>query len=299
MIEFDQDDTEINNEQDEMLKELFEMKNRQEEMMEILQVRCGNEEREKIGTNLIHILFRYKVDWIACGVLAIILKLAIPHHARERQYRNDDPSIMYDYHADTVSDTVLAVIAAVIPLVVGTLCSLLFGRLIAAQRWNTWLDIHHFILGLVESHVVAGFFTVALKFGIGRVRPSGLARLAMNNASWNMSYPSGHTSSAFTGMVYLSLFLVGKTGIFRKHGLYFKLDRDPFAGSFAQALIVIFVPSCVATYVGASRLFDYAHDFSDVNAGAFIGVFAALVGYFCNYPSVTHSSCGFPRPALI
>ena len=37
---------------------------------------------------------------------------------------------------------------------------------------------------------------------------------------------------------------------------------------------------------------DYHHNFSDINAGAFIGVISALVGYFALYPSLVSRPMG-------
>ena len=92
---------------------------------------------------------------------------------------------------------------------------------------------------LIRAQAMNGLFTVALKVAINRPRPSGA----------NYSYPSGHTSSAFTtaGVVYSNF--------------------GPAAGIPAFAL---------AGYVGLSRLQEGKHYTSDVIAGAILGSYISL-----------------------
>ncbi len=92
---------------------------------------------------------------------------------------------------------------------------------------------------LIRAQAMNGLFTVALKVAVNRPRPSGA----------NYSYPSGHTSSAFTtaGVIYS--------------------DFGPAAGIPAFAL---------AGYVGLSRLQEGKHYTSDVIAGAILGSYVSL-----------------------
>ena len=47
-------------------------------------------------------------------------------------------------------------------------------------------------------------------------------------------------------------------------------------------------------YTLPSRTRDYVHNFSDINAGAAIGVSAAMIGYFINYPSLSQRDSDVP-----
>jgi len=92
---------------------------------------------------------------------------------------------------------------------------------------------------LFRAQTVNGLLTLMIKGGINRTRPNGAP----------YSYPSGHTSSAFTtaGVIYA--------------------DFGPACGIPAFA---------VAGYVGLSRLQEGKHYFSDVVAGGILGTFISL-----------------------
>jgi len=91
---------------------------------------------------------------------------------------------------------------------------------------------------LLRAQAINGLITVGLKGAVNRTRPDGSA----------YSYPSGHTSTAFTiaGVLY--------------H------DLGPVLGVPAFA---------AASYVGFSRLQENKHYLSDIIAGAVIGTYVA------------------------
>eukprot|EP00126_Sphaerothecum_destruens_P006880 Sdes_comp19570_c0_seq1m11252 len=60
-------------------------------------------------------------------------------------------------------------------------------------------------------------------------------------------------------------------------------------------VILCLVPLFVAFMVGISRTRDYRHNFSDVVAGAIIGIFSGIFGYRLYYPSLGDLDCGIPR----
>jgi membrane-associated phospholipid phosphatase len=90
---------------------------------------------------------------------------------------------------------------------------------------------------LVRAQFVSQAVTQAIKFSVGRTRPDGTS----------LSFPSGHTSSAFATAAVLQRHLGWKAGI-------------PAYG--------------VAAYVGASRIQMKRHYLSDVAFGAAIGIMA-------------------------
>ncbi|KAJ8981553.1 hypothetical protein NQ317_009812 [Molorchus minor] len=82
------------------------------------------------------------------------------------------------------------------------------------------------------------------------------------------SFPSGHTSFCFTGMVYLTLFL---------------FDRIDFKKQFTGRGIVFtlcMMPILFATLVGVSRTCDYHHHYSDVVGGAILGTAVGTLVYY-------------------
>lgn len=102
----------------------------------------------------------------------------------------------------------------------------------------------------VESFAVTGIFTFALKFSTGRVRP----RSAKDSGEWNgpnfddVSFPSGHTSSAFAIATVLAT----------------EYKNNPWVPPIAYGL---------ATLTGLSRLNDNKHWASDVFLGGALGYF--------------------------
>jgi membrane-associated phospholipid phosphatase len=104
----------------------------------------------------------------------------------------------------------------------------------------------------VESFAVTGMFTFALKFTTGRVRPQS----AQNSREWSgpnfddVSFPSGHTSSAFSiATVFAS-----------------EYENIPWVPPIAYGL---------ATLTGLSRMNDNKHWASDVFLGGALGYFVA------------------------
>jgi len=104
----------------------------------------------------------------------------------------------------------------------------------------------------VESFAVTGIFTFALKFSTGRVRPQS----ARDSGEWNgpslddVSFPSGHTSSAFAIATVLAS----------------EYKNNPWVPPVAYGL---------AGLTGLSRLNDNKHWASDVFLGGALGYFIA------------------------
>jgi diacylglycerol diphosphate phosphatase / phosphatidate phosphatase len=126
---------------------------------------------------------------------------------------------------------------------------------------------HVTILGFLFSLSFSGFLTHVFKNAIGRARPDLLARCVIKkgtpadvlvtisvceqtdqyklNDGWR-SFPSGHSSFAWAGLGYLSLFLAGQL-----HTLRPRTD-------LARVLVTV-CPLLGAFLVAASRTADYRH----------------------------------------
>jgi membrane-associated phospholipid phosphatase len=104
----------------------------------------------------------------------------------------------------------------------------------------------------VESFAVTGIFTFALKFSSGRTRPGS----AQNSREWsgfdfdNVSFPSGHTSSAFAIATVLAS----------------EYENQPLVPPILYSL---------ATLTGLSRINDNKHWASDVFLGGALGYFVS------------------------
>ncbi|KAL9055201.1 MAG: hypothetical protein Q9162_003694 [Coniocarpon cinnabarinum] len=214
-------------------------------------------------------------------------------------------------------------------------------------EWNTgWL-------GLGLSEMVALVITTGLKNAVGKPRPNMLARCQPDlsgaaiqqqavssfasgyTSYWVLvdvgictqtnpgalkdgfrSFPSGHSSTAWSGLVYLSLYLCAKFAMVFPHlplatsnttnpstsssalqkreqdvqSNASSKDRDarttPSYGRRNEAaapplylLIMLLVPIGVACYISATRFFDYRHHGFDIISGAVIGAFTAWFSF--------------------
>eukprot|EP00238_Polyblepharides_amylifera_P003968 CAMPEP_0196590760 /NCGR_PEP_ID=MMETSP1081-20130531/67444_1 /TAXON_ID=36882 /ORGANISM="Pyramimonas amylifera, Strain CCMP720" /LENGTH=160 /DNA_ID=CAMNT_0041913949 /DNA_START=274 /DNA_END=756 /DNA_ORIENTATION=- len=137
----------------------------------------------------------------------------------------------------------------------------------------------------MQALSLAAIFKRSVNVSVGRRRPSWFARVAANYhvADASMSYPSGHSAYSWASMGILSLFLMGKWRV---------LHRDRFQ---MLHLVLALLPIGVSTFIAVSRLVDYHHDFSDVNAGSFLGLCCAVLCYHLQYPPAWSSACDVPN----
>lgn len=160
-------------------------------------------------------------------------------------------------------------------------------------------------MGLLFSLTTADCFQMMLKFFIGGLRPNFLEicqpqpwfygegfrdeyylsrststrstictgkRHDLANA--NMSFPSGHSTAAFAGFLYLSLWFNAKFKIFAN-----------YRGRLAHLLLFSF-PLLLASLLALSKIVDYWHHWYDVLAGSVIGTLFAILAYRVKYVSV-------------
>lgn len=96
--------------------------------------------------------------------------------------------------------------------------------------------------------------------------------------SGRMSFPSGHTSFAFTGFGFQALYIMGKFQVFNKRG-------------HSLRLVISIFPLLIALLVGISRTCDYHHHWQDVTVGSMIGFGVTYLCYRQYYPALTDSKC--------
>jgi len=191
-----------------------------------------------------------------------------------------DPTLSYPKQASYVPDSLLFSIMAAGPPVFG-LVGLSFGV--------SWIDLHHLCLSCVQSLATAALFKRTINVLVGRHRPNWYQLVEADPAHVNhgkLSYPSGHSAYSFACMTVLCLFLFGKLKVFHRSDLQL------------LHMLLAMLPVCLATFIAISRLMDYHHNFSDVNAGIFIGLSSAILAYHLNYPPVWFKTCGVPNSRI-
>ncbi|KAG7002214.1 hypothetical protein G7Y79_00028g062350 [Physcia stellaris] len=164
------------------------------------------------------------------------------------------------------------------------------------------------ILGLLLSEGVAFVITGALKNEIGKPRPDLIDRCRPKEGSVDpttfglstssictqkdhgilkdgfRSFPSGHSSSAFAGLFYLSLYLAGKLHVLDNRGEVWKT-------------FVVLVPTLAAALIAGSRIMDARHHPFDVISGSLLGIVVAWCAYRQYFPPVSepwHKGRAYP-----
>ncbi|KAL7747324.1 hypothetical protein RI367_007378 [Sorochytrium milnesiophthora] len=167
-------------------------------------------------------------------------------------------------------------------------------------RVRSWHDFNTALLGLLSSLVTAAVFQVFLKWLIGGLRPHFYAVCKPDTSGLNVgqgyqslmvdrsvctgdekqindaleSFPSGHSTAAFAGLVYLSLYLNGKLKVFSNmHPAYWKF-------------VLFFAPLLAATLIAGTLTIDEFHNWYDVVAGGIIGTLHAVAAYRFGYASL-------------
>ncbi|GAA5834683.1 hypothetical protein JCM11251_003631 [Rhodosporidiobolus azoricus] len=251
------------------------------------------------------------VDWI------VVFSLSLLGHYIERQpvfERNvahyltpfPDPSISYDHHfierVPAHPNGPLDQITFYAPIGI----FLLVGGLL---RWSLH-DVHNAVLGLWTSRELMRVTVEFIKNRVGRLRPDFLSRCAWSVVEQactgppllvkdgRRSFPSGHSSTAWQGLLFLALYLAGKNGAFA----YFYPPHHSLAplptprpsrvptivrqllSSHLLRLIVALAPLSLAVWIPITRIEDNYHHYTDVLAGSFIGALCALAGYLMYFP---------------
>ncbi|CAJ2506516.1 Uu.00g006460.m01.CDS01 [Anthostomella pinea] len=254
-----------------------------------------------------------KVTWVdiltmvAMGALGLGIYEA--HPAPTRSFAVTYPSdgeVVYPQFAYPLRKEIIPIwLAAFLAFIVPTL-----AILIMQIRIRSFWDVNNGIIGLLYALITAAVFQVFVKWLIGGLRPhfldvckpdislaknaAGVVGSGLNAAGFQQLYytqeictgdiseiddslesmPSGHTTAAFAGFVYLYLYLNAKLKVFSNyHPAMWKL-------------IVIYIPILGAVLIGGALTIDEYHNWYDVFAGAVIGTVMAFSAYRMVYASI-------------
>ncbi|RKF54856.1 PA-phosphatase related-family protein [Erysiphe neolycopersici] len=175
--------------------------------------------------------------------------------------------------------------------------------LLTQIRIRSFWDANNAIWGLIYSLVIAGVCQVLLKWLIGGLRPNFLSvcdpivpiKFSMkakvepmpimydrNVCTGNKrqinhsleSFPSGHSTIAFSGFVYLAIYLNAKLKIWSNY--------HPAMWKMA----LFWAPILSATLISASLTIDGSHNWYDCLAGGIIGTVMAFSAYRMVFASI-------------
>jgi len=206
----------------------------------------------------------------------------------------------YKHH--TISWSFLYQLIAFVPVL--TAC--LFSGVFYSTRRN---DIIPFISSFSLAFLLNGILTNVLKASMGKLRPdfysrcfpggsgpfvlpSGLDELDCVGLEsivreGRRSFPSAHTSYAFTCLGFCSIYIASKFHCF-----------DPRGKSSSFKLITAMAPLTIALFIGVSRTSDYKSHSIDVVCGGLLGILIAYTSYRQHYPPLTHELAHLPFAML-
>ncbi|KAL8840756.1 MAG: hypothetical protein Q9170_001194 [Blastenia crenularia] len=245
----------------------------------------------------------YAGDYIGLVLLLtafiLVATIAEPFH---RMFSLDDLAIQFPHaEIERVPVRYNILYSGIIPLLIILVSTTLIRPSDSANRFH---KPHVTVLGLLISLFLTSFLTDIFKNAIGRPRPDLLSRCKPIRGTqshklvtievcteknhhtlhdgWR-SFPSGHSSFAFSGLGYLALFLAGQLHVFRPQT------------DFLRVFLAL-VPLACAAMIAISRLEDYRHDVYDVTVGSVLGLLIAHFSYRRYYPSLRSRHCDIPHP---
>ncbi|CAG8515439.1 14875_t:CDS:2 [Funneliformis caledonium] len=237
------------------------------------------------------LLKAYALDWILCLVFLVTFygvdKLE-PYH---RSFSLEDKTIQFPFAVkERVPMWLCGLVVVVAPFIIIT-----FVALAIKKNMHDW---HHASLGLLMALTLTLMVTAVFKNTVGRPRPDFIDRCqpiaggadppvyGLSNSTictrrellndGFKSFLSGHASTSFAGMGFLSLYLAGKLHVFDQKGYTYKG-------------FVVVSPLVIAILIAISRTEDYRHHWHDVFAGSLIGFLLSYFAYHQYYPSL-HSA---------
>lgn len=239
------------------------------------------------------------VTMAVMGAIGLGVYFADPAPSRSFPIRFSDGEIVYPEFGYPLRDEIIpiwaaAMLAALVPIAV-----ILFMQIRVRSFW----DVNNGVIGLLYFLITAAVFQVFIKWLIGGLRPHflsvckpdiSLASGGYNAAGFDSIYytkaictgdkaeindalesmPSGHTTAAFAGFIYLYLYLNAKLKVFANyHPAMWKL-------------VAIYAPVLGACLIGGALTIDEYHNWYDVLAGAIIGTVMAFSSYRMVYAAI-------------
>ncbi|KAJ6611751.1 phosphatidic acid phosphatase type 2/haloperoxidase [Mycena sp. CBHHK59/15] len=225
------------------------------------------------------------------GALGLGIYKAPPAPSRSFPLYFQDGQVVYPQFAYPIRKEIVPIFAVAL---ISFFPPFFFFCLFQARR-RSLDDLCTTTLGLLKSLITAAVFQVWLKWLIGGLRPHfyaacqpniqpGSAPLGAGFASIMYdrsvctgdtktindsleSFPSGHSTAAWAGLVYLALYINAQLKVMSAHNpAYWKM-------------ILMFAPLLGATLISGALTIDEFHNWYDVLAGGIIGTCTAFVAF--------------------
>jgi len=239
-------------------------------------------------------------DWAGVGALVVILglmQLVSPHH---QILHANDPALQFPYVTDeTFPIWILIVLSVALPLAI--FVAIFIVKLSRAPNFKSYakFELHRLILSFCFAILLTLVLTDFGKRLAGRPRPNSVAMSGYQpDGSFDapshrvneafQSFPSGHSSTAFAGLFFLSLYMF--------HSLFptSKCEREG-ASMRPWKLLLCVVPLLLAGWIAVSRLTDYWHHPSDVLAGSILGSLVSRIVFYTQFHCYRHKFSALAR----
>ncbi|RPA96642.1 acid phosphatase/Vanadium-dependent haloperoxidase [Choiromyces venosus 120613-1] len=229
----------------------------------------------------------YTPDWLSLLLLALANLAVGLLSPFQRMFSLDDRSLSFPHALiERVPVPMLLAYSTALPTLSIILFTLSHPRKSTSQKLH---QVHVSLLGLAISLMLTTFITDTIKNGYGRPRPDLLDRCKPREGTPQhelvtidvctekdphtlldgfRSFPSGHSSFSWSGLGFLSCFLLGQLKALRP-------------GADMCRVIVAGLPALGALLIALSRTEDYRHDIYDVSTGSLVGGLVTYWSYAC------------------
>ncbi len=190
------------------------------------------------------------------------------------------------------------------PLIIVAIVGAIFPLLSSSLPNNNSLhNVHAGVCSLLVAIGISELVTQVFKFYVGRLRPNFYAMCGFDKETFEctnggememearMSFPSGHSSLSYSGMMFMVLFFIGRVGLGRV-GPRLSLNK------LRISVVLSFVPLVFSFWCATSRLVDHWHHPSDIIAGSILGAVSAIISYHVWFPHVLSVYAGIPLTVI-